>query len=52
MVEKKVYYRHMGEHNQRQGSLKESSGDVTLSWDVWGMGREEKRTRCSSQEPA
>ena len=39
MVEEKVYYRHVGEHSQRQRHLGESRVDMTrLSCTMWGEG--------------
>lgn len=47
MVEEKVYYRHMGEHSQRQKHVGESSVDMTRS-HVRRRGEERRRERGES----
>lgn len=50
IVKEKVHYRHVEKHSPRHEPLGESRGDMTLSLDMWGVGRGEKRTRSSNQE--
>lgn len=47
MVGEKVYYKHVGEHSQRLGHLRESSSELPLS-HVRGREKEEREAGAAA----